>query len=217
LSRYDDIGVKYNAYRKADARIVSILKALLGLPEGATVLDVGAGTGNYSNALAAMGYNVRAVEPSKVMREQAGPSPRVTWLSGSAESIPLPDGSVDGLIATLAIHHFPDLSAAVAEMWRVGGKGPMVLFTVDPRRGEPSWFKDYFPGIYGRLFDAFVPVEELVNVFTTNHGATSTVHDFPLPHDLTDLNMHAGWNRPELYLDPAAWRMPLRFKRVSSY
>lgn len=206
FTRYDTIGMEYNSYRNADARIVSILKELLGLSEGTTIVDVGAGTGNYSNALAAMGYKLKAVEPSEVMREQSVPNLNVEWLAGSAESIPLPDASVDGLISTLAVHHFPDLPVAAAEMWRVCGNSPMVLFTIDPRIGEPFWFMEYFPDIYSRLFDAFVPVEELISVFTRNYDAIARIHNFPLPHDLSDLNMHAGWNKPEVYLDPAVRR-----------
>jgi ubiquinone/menaquinone biosynthesis C-methylase UbiE len=204
--RYDTIGMKYNSYRNADIRIVSALKELLGLPEGSTIVDVGAGTGNYTNALASMGYKIKAVEPSEVMREQLIPHRNVEWFAGSAEFIPLPDASVDGLISTLAVHHFPDLPTAATEMWRVCGSSPMVLFTIDPRRGEPFWFKEYFPGIYNRLFDAFVPVEELISILTGNHDAIARVDDFPLPPDLSDLNMHAGWNRPEVYLDPAVRR-----------
>lgn len=206
MTRYDCIGMNYNSCRNADARIVSILQELLGLSEGATIVDVGAGTGNYSNALTALGYRLKAVEPSSAMREQAIGSMSVEWLAGSAKCIPLPDASVDGLISTLAVHHFPDLPAAAVEMWRVCGNGPVVLFTIDPRRGEPFWFREYFPGIYGRLFDAFVPIEELISAFTKNHNATVTVRGFPLPRDLSDLNMHAGWNRPEVYLDPVARR-----------
>lgn len=206
LPRYDAIGTKYNSYRNADARIVSVLNELLGLPEGAVVVDVGAGTGNYSNALAAMGYQLKAVEPSEVMRNQSVPSLNVEWLAGSTESIPLPDAAAAGVISTLAVHHFPDLHAAAAEIRRVCGNGPIVLFTIDPRKGEPFWFREYFPDIYGRLFDAFGPVEELISVFTRTHDATATIRGFPLPHDLSDLNMHAGWNRPEVYLDPVARR-----------
>ena len=200
--RYDAIGVKYNTYRNADIRIVTILKELLELPYGSTIVDLGAGTGNYTNALASMGYKLKAIEPSAVMREQIIPHPNVQWFAGSAESIPLPDASVDGLISTLAVHHFPDLSVAAAEMWRVCGNGPMVLFTIDPRRGEPFWLRDYFPGIYKRLYDAFVPVEELISVFAEKYDAIASIHNFPLPHDLSDLNMHSGWNKPEIYLDP---------------
>ncbi len=205
-TRYDAIGIKYNSYRNADARIVSVLKELLGLPEGATIVDVGAGTGNYSNALASMGYKIKAVEPSEVMREQFVPSPNVEWLAESAESIPLPDASAAGVISTLAVHHFPNFHAAAAEMRRVCDNGPIVLFTIDPRRGAPFWFREYFPGIYGRLFDAFVPVEELISAFTRSDDVTATVRGFPLPHDLSDMNMHAGWNRPEVYLDAVARR-----------
>ncbi|HOZ61401.1 MAG TPA: class I SAM-dependent methyltransferase, partial [Smithellaceae bacterium] len=83
MTRYDTIGTNYNSCRNADARIISVLKDLLGLPEGSVVVDVGAGTGNYSNALAASGYKLKAVEPSEVMRRQAVPSLNVEWLAGS--------------------------------------------------------------------------------------------------------------------------------------
>ena len=199
--RYDIIGVKYNTYRNADIHIVSILKDLLGLPDGSTIVDVGAGTGNYTNALASTCYNLKAIEPSAVMREQIISHPNVEWFAGSAESIPLPDASVDGLISTLAVHHFSDLSTAATEMWRVCGNSPMVLFTIDPRRGEPFWLKDYFPGIYKRLYNVFLPIEELISVFTEKYDAIASIHNFPLPHDLSDLNMHAWWNKSEIYLD----------------
>ena len=205
LTRYDDIGIQYNSHRNADARIVSVLKDLLGLPAGAVIVDVGAGTGNYSNALAAAGYLLKAVEPSEVMHGQSMPNLNIEWLTGSAESLPLPDSSADGLISTLAVHHFSDIQTAAMEMWRVC-KGPLVLFTIDPRKGEPFWFKEYFPGIYARLFDAFIPLEELISIFTSHRDAIATVRGFPLPHDLMDLNMHAGWNRPEIYLQPAIRR-----------
>jgi hypothetical protein len=48
----------------------------------------------------------------------------------------------------------------------------------------------------GAIVDAFVPAEELLSAFTRTRDATATVRGFPLPHDLSDLNMHAGWNRP---------------------
>jgi ubiquinone/menaquinone biosynthesis C-methylase UbiE len=205
LTRYDAIGIGYNSHRNADARIVSALKDLLGLQAGAVIVDVGAGTGNYSNALAASGYLLKAVEPSEIMHRQAVPNLKIEWLMGSAESIPLPDSSADGLVSILAVHHFSDLQTAATEMWRVC-KGPMVLFTIDPRKGEPFWFKEYFPGIYARLFDAFIPLRELVSIFNRNGEAITTVRSFPLPKDLSDLNMHAGWNRPEIYFEPAIQR-----------
>ena len=214
--RYDTIGVMYNAYRHADTRIVTLLKQFLELPKGATILDVGAGTGNYTNALAASGYKLKAVEPSAVMRGQVVPHPGVEWFAGTAASIPLPDGAVDGVVSVLAVHHFPDLALAAKEMRRVGGTGPMVLFTIDPGKGEPFWFTDYFPGIYQRLLDAFVPVERLISVFGKGRDTTASIHAFPLPSDLSDLNMHAGWNRPKIYLNPDIRRSMSGFAMADS-
>jgi ubiquinone/menaquinone biosynthesis C-methylase UbiE len=52
---YDQLGQGYSRTRRADARIVERIIDLLSLPVGSHIADVGAGTGNYSNALAAHG------------------------------------------------------------------------------------------------------------------------------------------------------------------
>lgn len=62
--------------------------ALLDLlpPPGATILDVGAGSGRDAAWFAAKGYDVVAVEPSEAMRtlaRQRHPSPRIHWVADS--------------------------------------------------------------------------------------------------------------------------------------
>lgn len=62
--------------------------ALLDLlpPPGATVLDVGAGSGRDAAWFAAHGYDVVAVEPSDAMRtlaRQCHPSTRIHWIADS--------------------------------------------------------------------------------------------------------------------------------------
>jgi precorrin-6B methylase 2 len=54
---YNSIGKQYNFTRKADPRIVDQIINLLNLPPKSLIADVGAGTGNYSNALAGKGSN----------------------------------------------------------------------------------------------------------------------------------------------------------------
>lgn len=71
---YNSIGSHYNSNRSADSSVTPIIKELLGLTEGSIVADIGAGTGNYSNALADLGYRIKAVEPSEEMRKQAKPN-----------------------------------------------------------------------------------------------------------------------------------------------
>ncbi len=201
MERYDTIGRLYSRTRRPDPRIVGGISVLLKLPPGACLADIGAGTGNYTNALAEIGFRVNAVEPSLEMRAQAEPHAGVAWLDGIAEKIPLPDGSVDGIVSTLACHHFTSFANAAAEMHRICPTGPVVIFTLDPREGDQPWFGDYFPEIRRRDFEIFPPVGELAETLADQGGWRTDVTPFPLPSDLTDLFGYAGWNRPELYLD----------------
>ena len=198
---YNSIGTNYDTNRSADNRIINIINELMDLRAGSTIADIGAGTGNYSNAFADLGYRVKAVEPSEEMRKQAKPNNNVTWLSGTAESIPLPDNSVDGVIIVLAIHHFSSLHDASSEMRRICPNGPRVVFTLDPREGEEPWFKDYFPEIYEQDFKSFPPIDTVANTIGMNGRWTWEIKPFPLPDDLSDKNMYSAWNEPERYFD----------------
>ena len=198
---YNAIGVNYNVNRTADYRIIEKIIGLLNLPKGSIIADIGAGTGNYSNTLGDLGYKVFAVEPSDTMRHQAKPNDQVTWISGSAESIPLPDRSVQGIIVILAIHHFASLPSAAREMKRICPDGPLVLFTYDPRRGKEPWFKDYFPEIYQRDQMIFPPVDKVIETIVSDGSWSNEITSFPLPHDLSDKNMHSAWSEPEKYFD----------------
>jgi len=199
---YDILGATYRQTRRADPRITEQLIALLNLPAGALIADIGAGTGNYSNALSDAGFTMHAVEPSTVMRSQAPPHPRVIWYEGYAEALPLPDYSVDGVICTLALHHFTDVPASMREMRRVVGDSPIVLFTFDPRQGEHFWLYEYFPIFRTDAERAFPPIEEVARLFSEDGRYESMILSFPLPPDLHDNFCAANWRHPARYLDP---------------
>lgn len=198
---YDTIGQTYSKSRRADPRILAQILALLRLPQGARLADIGAGTGNYSNALAHAGFQVSAVEPSATMRAQAAAHPALVWLEGRAEAIPLPDDSVDGVVATLAFHHFASPPDAAREMHRICPSGPKVIFTSDPREGEEYWFAEYFPTLHQRSFKTLPPIDEVAAILASGKDWEVGITPFPLPHDLIDLFREAAWRRPELYLD----------------
>jgi SAM-dependent methyltransferase len=83
------------------------------------VLELGAGTGKLTAALVAAGADVVAVEPDPAMlAELRSAMPDADALRGSAESIPLPDGSVDAVVAGHALHWF-DMTLAGPEISRV--------------------------------------------------------------------------------------------------
>src|SRR4051812_40459047 len=88
----------------------------LKLGAGMTVLDLAAGTGKLTRALAASEATVIAVEPVAEMRAALPES--VTALDGTAETIPLEAGSVDLVTVAQAFHWF-DGPAALAEIHRV--------------------------------------------------------------------------------------------------
>jgi ubiquinone/menaquinone biosynthesis C-methylase UbiE len=71
---------------------------------GPRVLDLGAGTGKLT---AALGAEVTAVEPDPAMlAEPHRALSAVRALPASAEAVPLPDASVDAVLAGNAMHWF---------------------------------------------------------------------------------------------------------------
>jgi SAM-dependent methyltransferase len=110
------------------------------LPEGASrVLDLGAGTGKLTRQLRDRGLDVIAVEPSAGMREElARAVPGVPVHAGSAEEIPLPDGSVDAVLVAQA-WHWVDRSRAVPEVARVLAGGGRLGLVWNNRDEREDW------------------------------------------------------------------------------
>lgn len=103
------------------------LVAEMPLRRGSRLVDLAAGTGKLSRALLPTGATLVAVEPSRAMREEfARQLPGVEVVDGTAEAIPLPDGSADGVVVGQAFHWF-DADRALVEIARVlrpgGGLG----------------------------------------------------------------------------------------------
>jgi ubiquinone/menaquinone biosynthesis C-methylase UbiE len=95
----------------------------LELAPGPRVLDLGGGTGKLTATLVALGAEVIAVEPdSAMLTELRRALPAVRALPGSAEAIPLPDASVDAVLAGNALHWF-DMNVAGPEIARVLAPG----------------------------------------------------------------------------------------------
>ena len=109
------------------------------LPAGARrVLDLGAGTGKLTGVLLDLGLDVVAVEPDAGMRALL--PGRAEALAGSAEDLPLPDGSVDAVLAGQAFHWF-DRDRALPEMARVLRPGGTVGLLWNLRDTSVDWVR----------------------------------------------------------------------------
>jgi SAM-dependent methyltransferase len=88
------------------------------------IADVGAGTGILSRLSRRLGHEVIAVEPDERMRARlAKVSPGITAVDGTAEDLPLPDRSLDAVVAGQAYHWFDPVRAhpEIARVLRPGG------------------------------------------------------------------------------------------------
>ncbi len=185
---YETIGVGYGAARRPDTRIERLIHQALG--DARTVLNAGAGTGNYE----ASEGRVVAVEPALEMlaqrRSDAAPAVRAV-----AESLPFAGQTFDAALATLTLHHWSDLSAGLAELRRVA-KRQIILF-FEPVINHRFWLFDYFPQALTLASDARAPgIADLQTYLEVR-----SVKPVPIPADCTDGFAGAYWRRPEAYLN----------------
>lgn len=103
------------------------------------VLDLGAGTGLLTGGLLAAGHEVVAVAPAEPMlAELRARYPQVATHLGDAETVPLPDSSVDAVVAGQAAHWFAPEPAAV-QLRRVLRPGGVVGLVWNTRDEEVPW------------------------------------------------------------------------------
>ncbi|HLF40880.1 MAG TPA: class I SAM-dependent methyltransferase, partial [Acidimicrobiia bacterium] len=130
---------------------VARLARELRLSPAATVLDLGAGTGKLTRALAATGAAVVAVEPVEGMRRTfRRVLPAVPLIGATAEALPVAGGSVDTAVAGQAFHWFR-ADAALASIHRVLRPGGRLGLVWNVRDESVEWV-----AALTRLIDAHV-------------------------------------------------------------
>jgi ubiquinone/menaquinone biosynthesis C-methylase UbiE len=121
------------ALGRGRGRSASLVADLAGVSPGDQVVDVGCGPGRFLREAAERGAEAVGVDPSAQMRRLAArftPArlrPRVTVLDGSAERLPLEDGSATVAWAVASVHHWSDVDAGLAELRRVLAPGGRLL------------------------------------------------------------------------------------------
>jgi ubiquinone/menaquinone biosynthesis C-methylase UbiE len=137
-------GAVYELENRAVRQAGHVLTAMEGLAPwaGRTIVDLGCGSGFWLPVYAAAGAGrVIGIEPDRALlavaeRRTAG-LPPVEILAGSAEHIPLPDGSADVVHARFAYFFPPGTDAGLAEVLRVlRPGGTLIVVDNDYRWGE---------------------------------------------------------------------------------
>ncbi|HEV7526717.1 MAG TPA: methyltransferase domain-containing protein [Acidimicrobiia bacterium] len=191
MTRYDSIGRTYTATRRADPRIASRVTAALG--RAASVVNVGAGTGNYEPD----DRFVVAVDPSLTMLQQRAAG-TASAVQSVAEAMPFSDGAFDVALAVLTVHHWDDLEAGLREMQRVAAR--QVIFFYEPSAAWTLWLvPEYFPEILDLASERAAPGLDRLAASL----AVQDVEPVLVPADCSDGFAGCYWNRPEAYLDPA--------------
>jgi SAM-dependent methyltransferase len=187
---YDRKGTAYSYHRRADPRIASLIHAALG--DAKTVVNVGAGAGNYEP----IDRYVIAIEPSVTMRSQR-PVNHPPAIHGVAEALPLDDKSIDASMAILTIHQWSNLTQGINELRRVT-KGNIVIMTFDPLELNKFWLSHYVPELMGHESKRFCTIASICQMLG-EHTAVSTI---PIPIDCMDGFTEAFYARPEAFLNP---------------
>jgi ubiquinone/menaquinone biosynthesis C-methylase UbiE len=200
---YDKIGKTYDHTRKADSEIVRRILNHLSPCFSGRYLDIGCGSGNYTEAIFRNGFNIRGIDISEEMLEKARKKhPEIEWIKGDARSLPLPNGIFDGATCILATHHIKDIETAFREAFRVITKGNFVIFTSFPEQIENFWLNEYFPNLMKKASTVMHRNEEIFTALKAAGFKNIKTDKFFVSNDLQDWFLHAGKYRPHIYLDP---------------
>jgi len=135
------VAVDYAAWRPGyPAEIVAFLAGGAAGHDGSRrILDLGAGTGALTGLLVAAGHDVVAADVSAdMLAELSARLPDVPTVVAGAESVPLPDGDRDVVVAAQAAHWF-DPDAASREFLRLLAPGGAVGFVWNTQQAASPW------------------------------------------------------------------------------
>jgi ubiquinone/menaquinone biosynthesis C-methylase UbiE len=132
------------------------------------ILDLGCGTGRFSQALAArFDAEVVAIDPSEKMlaiARRKPHEPRVHYEPGRAEAIPLEARSVDMIFTSMTFHHFTDRALVARECRRVlSDVGALVVRTASREQIDSYAYVRFIPvtrGIHEEVLPSLADVRD---------------------------------------------------------
>lgn len=164
----------------------------LRLPPQSLVLDLAAGTGDFTRELTRQGQRAIATDLSYGMLQAGSAMPDI--VQADASCLPFRSACFDGITCGYALRNFTDLAATFDEMARVtrGGGRISLLEVTEPRSGLwragfRFWFRRIVPFIGGLVSDreayhylpqstAYLPASEEIVVMLNAAGFSAVNH-----------------------------------------
>jgi len=188
---FDNNADAYEAARPSyPAEAVAHIVGRAGIGPGRRVLDLAAGTGKLTRLLVPTGAEVVAIEPVAGMRAVLRRElPGVAVHDGSAEALPLADGSVDAVTVAQAFHWF-EPGTALAEIHRVLRPDGHLILVWNMRDRAHDWVRRFGDLLVDgpdaeRPYDSFYDVDYAA-VVAGGGGFTAAelwTHDWEQPSD----------------------------------
>jgi ubiquinone/menaquinone biosynthesis C-methylase UbiE len=201
---YDRIGNSYDITRTADQEILKRLKAHLDPISEGLYLDVACGSGNYTVALADLGYNLYGIDVSEKMLRTARSksSASVRWLLHDATTMPFVEGQFSGALCICAVHHFSDLVAVFQEVYRTLHQGKFVIFSGTADQMHNYWLNHYFPEAMAKSIQQMPRIASITSALQSAGFSQVVLDPFFVTNTLKDMFLYSGKQRPHIYLDP---------------
>lgn len=144
---YNRISPIYDTSRVANTETLEKLTRLLHIGSDSVILDMGCGTGNYTDALRRVVKSVIGIDLFTGMLEQA----RVKFsdlllICSNVTSMPFGPETFDGAFAVQVLHHVKEKELFLTEAYRVLRKGASIaIHACSQRQMRAFWFYHYFP------------------------------------------------------------------------
>ena len=202
-AKYNKIGINYNQTRKADPYLTEQLLKHLNPNKEGLYLDIGCGTGNYTNTLQKKGFHCIGIDPSiEMLKAAKNLNNTIQWKIGTAEKTDLPQQSINGIIATLTMHHWTNLTRAFSELeYILKPNGKIVIFTSTPQQMRGYWLNHYFPKMLEDSMTQMPTLNTVEEAIISAGMKISTTKIYNIKPNLKDQFLYCGKQNPELYFD----------------
>ncbi|MGZ8581774.1 MAG: class I SAM-dependent methyltransferase [Actinomycetota bacterium] len=158
---YDDVAETYERVHGARfSEVARDLVEMVGVADGATVLDVGSGTGVAAMVAADAGGQVVGIDESLgMLRVARRERPKVPVATAQAIDLPFRPGRFDTVLGSFVLAHFNKVETALFDIARVLRVGGRVGFT--------SWTDgvDAYQQAWREMVESVVPREMLAPAY----------------------------------------------------